>query len=367
MEIDIISLFPNYFKGPLEESIIKRAQENKIVSIRHTDIRDFGIGKHQTVDDRPYGGGPGMVLMAEPLKKAIEHVVKPESHIVYLSPQGAKLNAKKARHLSSKKHLVLICGHYEGIDERIIDTYVDEQISIGDYVLTNGCLPAIVLIDSTIRFLPGVLGDEASCEEDSFENGLLDHPHYTRPASFEEKEVPEELLSGNHAEIQRWRWHQAFKKTKATRPDLLAKVIQKWMIQPEATLAPEESLHLQGLTLSVRNLDHSRHFYQNLIGLELMQEADYKASFAGLGNQMQLILIEKGPDQYISEPILMELTMEKKESMEKLKDRLRHHLPDSMYQLSDCPVVVQDPDGNIISVSSQQHSSQIDSIITTQY
>lgn len=221
MIIDVLSLFPGYFRGPFDESIIKRAREKGIVDIRLIDIRDFADNRYRRVDDRPYGGGPGMVLMPQPVAAAIRQVRSPRSHVIYLSPQGTLLNAAKCRELSKKEHLVFLCGHYEGVDQRILDYEIDEEISIGDYVLTNGCLAVIVVIDGVIRFIPGVLGHSAAAEEDSFEKGMLDYPHYTRPEVFEGHSVPPVLLSGNHAEIAAWRRRQALKKTAEVRPDLL--------------------------------------------------------------------------------------------------------------------------------------------------
>lgn len=221
MLIDILSLFPGYFIGPFDESMIKRALEKGIISIRHTDIRDFADNRHLRVDDRPYGGGPGMVMMPQPTVAAIRHVKGATGHVIYLSPQGKKIDAAKCRELAGKPHLVLLCGHYEGVDERILEAEVDEELSIGDYVLTNGCLAAIVVVDSVIRFVPGVLGHPLAAKEDSFEKGLLDCPHYTRPEVFEGRAVPEVLLSGNHQLIAKWRQEQAEKKTKEVRPDLL--------------------------------------------------------------------------------------------------------------------------------------------------
>lgn len=221
MRIDILSLFPGYFTGPFDESIIKRAREKGLVEIRLTDIRNFADNRYRRVDDRPYGGGPGMVMMPQPVTAAIRQVKTPEARVIYLSPQGKVLTAAKSRELAEEKHLILLCGHYEGIDQRALDIEVDEEISIGDYVLTNGCLAAIVLVDSVLRFIPGVLGHELAADEDSFENGLLDCPHYTRPEVFEGLSVPSVLLSGNHQEIARWRREQALKKTGYVRPDLL--------------------------------------------------------------------------------------------------------------------------------------------------
>lgn len=221
MRIDILSLFPGYFRGPFDESILKRAIEKGILDIRLVDIRDFAEGKHRQVDDRPYGGGPGMLLMAKPVCEAIRSVRTEESKVIYLSPQGKKLDAAMSRALSQEKHLVLLCGHYEGIDQRAIDLEVDEEISIGDYVLTNGCLPAIVLVDALARFVPEVLGHEEAAAEDSFEQGRLDCPHFTRPEEFEGLRVPEILLSGHHAKIEEWRHQMGLEKTRSVRPELL--------------------------------------------------------------------------------------------------------------------------------------------------
>jgi len=221
VQIDILSLFPGYFQGPFDESIIKQARKKGILTINLTDIREFADNRYRKVDDRPYGGGPGMVMMPQPTVAAIRHVKTPHSRVIYLSPQGTPLNAAKCRQLAQESHLVLLCGHYEGIDQRVLDSEVHEEISIGDYVLTNGCLAAIVVVDSVVRFIPGVLGHPFAAEEDSFERGLLDYPHYTRPEQFEGHDVPPVLLSGHHQEIAQWRHEQALKKTGHVRPDLL--------------------------------------------------------------------------------------------------------------------------------------------------
>ncbi len=225
MRIDIVSLFPDYFRGPFDESMIARARRQQILDIRIVDLRQYGLGKHRRVDDRAYGGGPGMVLMAEPVAQALREVKaqseKKTQRTLYLSPQGAPLKASKCRELASVDHLILLCGHYEGIDQRVLDAEVDEEISIGDYVLTNGCLPAIVLVDAVARFIPGVIGHSEAANEDSFEQDLLDCPHYTRPEVFEGVAVPQVLLNGNHAAIAHWRHEQAVAKTRCCRPDLL--------------------------------------------------------------------------------------------------------------------------------------------------
>jgi tRNA (guanine37-N1)-methyltransferase len=223
MEIQILSLFPGYFKGPFDESIIGLAREKGLLNIQLVDIREFAQNRYRKVDDRPYGGGPGMVMMAQPIVDALRSVKRPgqKTHVVHLSPQGSLLTAAKCRQLAACENLVLLCGHYEGVDERVLETEVDEEISIGDYVLTNGCLAAIVLVDALARFVEGVLGHEAAADEDSFERGIFDHPHYTRPESFEGKAVPEMLLSGHHQKIAQWRREKALEKTRRVRPDLI--------------------------------------------------------------------------------------------------------------------------------------------------
>jgi tRNA (guanine37-N1)-methyltransferase len=223
MIIDILSLFPEYFEGPFQVSMIKRAIERGLIDIRLKNIRDFGEGKHQKVDDRPYGGGAGMVLMPGPVISAIRSVKREDSHVVHLSPQGKKLTAATCERLAKLPHLILVCGHYEGMDERIIDREVDEEISIGDYVLTNGCLASIVLVDATVRFIPGVLGHEEATRVESFQQGIFEGPSYTRPEEFEGLAVPEVLRSGHHAEIEKWRKREALEKTQRVRPDLIGR------------------------------------------------------------------------------------------------------------------------------------------------
>lgn len=224
MRFDILSLFPEYFTSPFDASILKKARESGLLEICLTDIRDFAEGKHKKVDDRPYGGGPGMVLMPKPLSEAIRSVKNDDSHVIYLSPQGKPLTAAICQRLAQKKHLVLVCGHYEGIDERVIENEIDEEISIGDYVLTNGCIAAIALVDAVSRFIPGVLGHEEAAYQDSFQESRLDAPHYTRPPEFEGRSVPAVLISGNHEEIRKWRQEKAIEKTMRVRPDLLMTV-----------------------------------------------------------------------------------------------------------------------------------------------
>jgi tRNA (guanine37-N1)-methyltransferase len=224
MEIDILSLFPSYFRGPFDVSMLSRAQERGLIEIRHTDIRDFSTDKNGRVDDRPFGGGPGMVLAPQPVADAIRSVRRSGSHVIYLSPQGSLLKAAKCQELAQKKHLIFLCGHYEGIDERVLQAEVDEEISIGDYVLTSGCPAAVVVIEAVARFIPGVIGHPDAVNEDSFQQGIFDSPHWTRPEKWvdrgQEIGVPEVLLGGNHAEIRKWRLAQALKKTNRVRPEL---------------------------------------------------------------------------------------------------------------------------------------------------
>lgn len=221
MRIDILSLFPDYFKGPFDHSIVARAQQRGLIELNQIDIRTFATDRHRRVDDRPYGGGPGMVMLAEPIDEAIKSCRSELTHVIHLSPQGKPLTAEVARTLAQKSHVVMLCGHYEGIDQRVLDQHVDEEISIGDYVLTNGCLPAIVLVDALVRFVPGVLGHEDAASRDSFEEGIFDCPHYTRPEVWQGKEVPAVLRSGDHSQIAKWREQQALEKTKLVRPELV--------------------------------------------------------------------------------------------------------------------------------------------------
>jgi tRNA (guanine37-N1)-methyltransferase len=220
VEIDVLSLFPEYFEVPLALSLLGRAFKEGIVSFRSLNIRQFSEEKGRRADDRPFGGGPGMVMMAGPVVRAVRSVRRSDSCVVYLSPQGKLLTAKKCRELAVKSHLVLLSGHYEGVDERVLEE-VDEEISIGDYVLTSGCPAALVLIDAVVRLLPGVVGHPEATHQDSFEDGIFDAPHYTRPRVFEGKSVPPVLWQGDHVKIAAWRKQQAINKTARVRPDLM--------------------------------------------------------------------------------------------------------------------------------------------------
>lgn len=222
LEIDVITIFPGMLKGFLDESMLKRAQAVGAVRMRVVNLRDYASGKHQVTDDRPFGGGPGMVMKPEPIFAAVEAVKRPESRVILMTPQGRTFNQAEAERLAQESHLVFVCGHYEGVDERIRTALVTDELSIGDYVLTNGVLPAAVVVDATVRLLPGVLGaGENATEEESFSSGLLEFPQYTRPVEFRGMRVPDVLLSGHHGEIEKWRRTQAEKRTLARRPDLL--------------------------------------------------------------------------------------------------------------------------------------------------
>ena len=221
MKIDVLTLFPAMFAGPLDESIIQRARETGLLELGIHNLRDYTHDRHKTVDDRPFGGGPGMLLKPEPLFEAVAALARPETRVILLSPAGRKFDQAIARELSAERHLLLICGSYEGFDERVREHLADDELSIGDYVLTNGALPAMVIGDATVRLLPGALGDDESAREESFSRGLLEYPQYTRPADFHGMKVPDVLLSGHHAGIARWRSEQAKLRTAQRRPDLL--------------------------------------------------------------------------------------------------------------------------------------------------
>jgi tRNA (guanine37-N1)-methyltransferase len=240
MRIDILTLFPEVCRAPLNESMIKRAQENGALDLRIHNLRDWTMDKHHVVDDAPFGGGQGMVMKAEPIFAAVEelrgenqktsnpqlpdqtpNVELQRSKVILMSPAGQRFNQEMAKELSSESHLIIICGHYEGIDHRVIEQLVDAEISIGDYVLTNGAIAAVVFVDAVVRLLPGVLGHDQSAADDSFRGGLLEGPQYTRPSEFRGWKVPDVLLSGNHAAIAAWRKERAVERTRQNRPDLL--------------------------------------------------------------------------------------------------------------------------------------------------
>ena len=221
MKIQVLTLFPGMFAGPLDESIIKRARDAGLLDLQIHQLRDYAHDRHRSVDDRPFGGGPGMLLKPEPIFEAAEKLAGEQTRVILLSPAGRTFNQAIAHELAQLPDILLVSGHYEGFDERIREHVADDELSIGDYVLTNGSLPAMVVVDAVTRLLPGVLGDDESAHEESFSHGLLEYPQYTRPAEFRGMKVPEVLLSGNHAQIAKWRAEQSEQRTKERRPDLL--------------------------------------------------------------------------------------------------------------------------------------------------
>ncbi|BBI34470.1 tRNA (guanosine(37)-N1)-methyltransferase TrmD [Cohnella abietis] len=269
MRIDVLTLFPEMFTGVFGSSILGKARDKGIVSLNTVNFRDFSGNKHNTVDDMPYGGGGGMVLKAEPIFGAVEHLLKDESveaisrqvenvdedqvrgkkpRIILMCPQGAPFSQKIAQELSGESHLIFICGHYEGYDERIREHLVTDELSVGDYVLTGGELPAMVVIDAVARLLPGVLGNDQSAVTDSFSDGLLEYPHYTRPAEFRGWKVPDELLSGHHLNIGKWRRRQSLERTLQRRPELL----------DHAELSPEERKWLKSVRIEQEQEKHRK-------------------------------------------------------------------------------------------------------------
>ena len=224
MKIEILTIFPEMFEGYLNSSIAKRAREANLLEVEATDIRSFSKDRHKKTDDYPFGGGAGLVMMPQPIFDAVEHVKSrlKNAKVVYMSPQGIKLDNRVARELAKESELIILCGHYEGVDQRVIDELCDMELSIGDYVLTGGELAAMVVTDSVMRFIPGAVGNEDVHEEESFEDGLLEYPQYTRPADYNGLKVPEVLLSGHHENIRKWRRQKQLEKTKKLRPDLIA-------------------------------------------------------------------------------------------------------------------------------------------------
>jgi tRNA (guanine37-N1)-methyltransferase len=218
---DILTLFPKLCEGAFNESILKKAQENQLIEVRCLNIRDWATDKHHVTDEPPYGGGPGMVLKPEPIFAAVESIRKPESHVILLGPGGRRFTQALAQELSQKHHLIFICGHYEAVDHRVAEHLANDEISLGDYVLSNGAIAAAVVVDAIARLIPGVLGEATSPDDESFSKGLLEYPQYTRPHDFRGWKVPEILLSGNHAAIRQWREAMAREKTRTHRPDLL--------------------------------------------------------------------------------------------------------------------------------------------------
>ncbi len=221
MKIDVLTIYPGMFPGPLDESIVKRARESGKLQLGFSDLRDYTHDRHRTVDDRPFGGGPGMLMKPEPLFEAVDNLRGKNTRVILTSPVGRPFRQEIAKQMSNEDHLILVCGSFEGFDERVREHLADDEISIGDYVLTNGALPAMVIIDAITRLLPGALGDDESSQDESFSDGLLEYPQYTRPAEFKGMKVPDVLQSGDHGAIEQWRREQARLRTEQRRPDLL--------------------------------------------------------------------------------------------------------------------------------------------------
>lgn len=222
MRVDVITLFPELISVPMGASMMGRAQEKKLLQLNVYNLRGFGLGRHQQVDDTPCGGGQGMVLRPEPIFEAMERIHTPETKVLLMTPQGRPFNQATARRLSEAEHLIILCGHYEGVDHRVVERWVDEEISIGDYVLTNGAVAAVVVMDAIVRLIPGVLGDENSAIDESFgPTGLLEAPQYTKPAEFRGMKVPDILLGGHHGRIAEWKQQMALERTRQNRPDLI--------------------------------------------------------------------------------------------------------------------------------------------------
>ncbi len=221
LKMDVITIFPRMLDGVLGESMLKRAAQAGHIAVRTINLRDFTQDAHRTTDDRPYGGGPGMVMKPDPLFRAVESVREPDARVILMTPQGRRFDQAYARELAQADHLIFVCGHYEGVDERVREALVTDEISIGDYVLTNGVLPAAVVIDAVTRLIPGVLGHDESAKDESFSNGLLEYPQYTRPPEYRGMSVPEVLLSGDHEAVKAWRLRRAKERTGRRRPDLL--------------------------------------------------------------------------------------------------------------------------------------------------
>lgn len=271
LQIDVISLFPEMIEGAVSHGVLGQALKGDLLSIKAHNPREFAIDRHKTVDDRPFGGGDGMIMLSEPLEKTLQKVQHKNSKVIYLSPQGATLTDSMARDLSKEEHLVFICGRYGGIDQRIINTYVDSEISIGDYVLSGGELGALVVIDALARFIPGVLGHNESAEKDSFSAGLLEHPNFTRPRVYLEQEVPEVLLGGNHKLIEEWKEKVSALVTFKKRPDLFKEYLQ---VENEKYRAQKKKKNLPPLEELKDFLGKLSLQERQVLGLEDLHEED---------------------------------------------------------------------------------------------
>jgi tRNA (guanine37-N1)-methyltransferase len=346
LQVEIITLFPEYFESPFKTSILGRAITQGKVDVQLHQLRDYTHDKFGRVDSRSLGGGPGMVMMAQPLDSVLKILKKSHSKIIYLSPQGQRLNAQMSRELANLDHIILICGHYEGIDQRVIETHVDQEISIGDYILSNGCLAALVVLDAVIRFIPGVLGDEQSNQQDSFEKPLLDHPHYTLPRNFEEKEVPHQLLTGHHLHIDQWRSSQAYQVTWKRRADLVAN--WKNLSQEIADLSSKFStrLNLENIVFATNHLEWYRKILGKHLGLPWINK---NATMSALLLDHKEILLWQMPASFSDKEISTQLSLNYHfKNWIQMKKRIEH-LQNQEYNpqltLTDSGLSIEDPNG----------------------
>jgi tRNA (guanine37-N1)-methyltransferase len=326
LDIELLSLFPSYIDSPLKESILKRAIQKRLLKVTSFDIRSYSLEARNKVDERPFGGGPGMVMMPEAVSSAIRDKKRPQSKVIYLSPQGVPFTSHIAKQLAQEEHLLLLAGHYEGIDQRVLDEEVDLELSIGDFVLTNGCLAALVLIDAIARFVPGVLGHEDAANQDSFEDGLLDCPHYTKPLIFHDAEVPPVLRCGDHSKIALWRKQQQVQKTYLVRPDLLAQV---------------EPLSSQSaVTLFSSDISVLRQWYKKLTKIEEC------ASLLGFSCCFDSFPLRFLPAEMPTSSVLTFLLNE--ENFLHLQLKIRKSVPESLCFQSEKKLVLCDPEDRLL-------------------
>lgn len=335
LTIDLISLFPSYFESPLNETILKQAQKKGFLSITAHDLRSYSKDKHKKADDRPFGGGPGMVMQPEPIWDALKAIGGEDGYVVYLSPQGEQLTPVLAKELAEQKHLVLLSGHYEGMDERV-KPKIHREVSIGDYVLTNGCLASLVLLDAVIRFIPGVLGDFRSVEEDSFENGLLDYPHFTRPTHFKGEKVPPVLRGGNHEAIALWRQKEAFKRTFERRPDLFLQFFEK-----EEGKKREDCGKI-GLFFFASDLKKVARFYTKIMGFSLIDSDE--SSIALKKEEIEVSFFRSEP--FSSREMLQQLNV-KQEEFKRILSNLKKQSGKSLLYEGEQACGLVDPAGNL--------------------
>lgn len=361
MKIAILSLFPDYFKSPFDQSILKQAQDKGILTIRFINIRDFADNKHQRVDDRCYGGGSGMVLMAPPVAAAIRSVKTSQSRVIYMTPRGIPLTPAKCQELARCEELVFLCGHYEGIDERVLESEVDEEISIGDYVLTNGCLATLVTIDALARFIPGVLGGDCAAEEDSFQQHLLEHPHYTRPPEFEGKKVPSVLLEGHHEQIKAWRREQELQLTQRVRPELFIRHFTRDVLSDEEDSTREKNaICLTGSVLLVSDVEKSVVFYKKILGAHIEHVFHTDATLI-IGNVRFALRQAQENENKQKQSVIFKLEIKDPQLVERfaLKAKKSQMLRDFGLDEKGNYALIEDLDGYYWSLSSNPIEGQI--------